>query len=312
MKNFFKHISRSLRVYFDISLRQARGTLALMIVVFVIFAINIVTPLIFNDDISAKDDSQKSDSILALIQAIADTTGEYRSNDVKFKNTAHTNTIAQRFDFDPNTVSEENLRKLGIQKYVANGIINYRNKGGIFRTKKDFKRMYGLDSNQYISLMPYILLPDTLAKKIYISFPKTFQPAKQPITIEINTADSALFETIYGIGPKMASRIVKYREKLGGYYAMNQLKDIWGVDSILYQELMKKCVINMPAKIQKIVINIADEKTLKEHPYFRNYSKHIIAYRNTHGGFKSLDDLAKIKTIPPDKLVLMAYYLSFE
>ena len=109
--------------------------------------------------------------------------------------------------FDPNTISRDSLELLGFSTRQAEVIINYRNKGGKFRKPSDFAKIYVVDSSKYAQLKPYIIYK----------------------RVNINSADSAEFTTIYGIGPYFARKIVEYREALGGRFtSFEQLLDIKG------------------------------------------------------------------------------------
>ena len=66
----------------------------------------------------------------------------------------------ERFCFNPNTISRDSLQLLGFTERQARSIINYREKGGKFRKREDFAKLYVVDSAKYHSLAPYILLPD--------------------------------------------------------------------------------------------------------------------------------------------------------
>ena len=114
----------------------------------------------------------------------------------------------ESFRFDPNTVSVEDLRRLGFSAKQAQSIVNYREKGGHFRRKADFAKSYVVADSVYERLAPYIDIP----------------------LLDINKADSAAFDALPGIGPYFASRMVEYRSELGRYTSVEQLLDIWKFD----------------------------------------------------------------------------------
>ena len=69
---------------------------------------------------------------------------------------------AGSFNFNPNTIGADSLQLLGFSPKQAQSILNYRNKGGKFRVKRDFAKLYVVDSAKYAALVPYILLPDSI------------------------------------------------------------------------------------------------------------------------------------------------------
>ena len=114
----------------------------------------------------------------------------------------------ESFAFDPNTVSLEDLQRLGLSPRQAESIDNYRSKGGCFRSKADFQKMYVVSDTLYQRLEPYIDIP----------------------LIDLNQADSAQLLALPGIGPYFAGKIVRYREKIKGYTSVDQLLEIYRFD----------------------------------------------------------------------------------
>jgi competence ComEA-like helix-hairpin-helix protein len=199
--------------------------------------------------------------------------------------------------FDPNTATAAELTANGIPEKVAHRILNYRSKGGRFRVKKDFAKIYGVDSVLYFRLQSSILLPAQLAdpKVEPATIPK---PVPRPVFFDINRADSLQLISIRGIGPKKSSTFIKYREKLGGFVSLNQLYEIYGFDSAVVNELRSKSFIDSTFTPHLININECDEKQLASMPYIHfRLAKIIITYRRQHGNFTSVEDLKKISLI---------------
>jgi competence protein ComEA len=112
--------------------------------------------------------------------------------------------------------------------------------------------------------------------------------------LELNAADSLALLGIFGIGPAYASRILKYREQLGGFVRISQLKEIYGFNTEVYDKLQPQIQVNGQL-LKKMNINTATEENLKVHPYVRNrLAKLIISYRQQHGKYASIEDLKKI------------------
>ena len=129
--------------------------------------------------------------------------------------------------------------------------------------------------------------------------------------VELNSADSAALETVNGIGPAFASRIIKYRSRLGGFNSKEQLREVYGIDSAKYQALQSQ--VNVDAgSIQKININTAQFGDLKKNPYlsFKQMNA-LIQYRKQHGNYSSVADLRKVLILNDEVLARLAPYLSF-
>lgn len=217
------------------------------------------------------------------------------------------------FEFNPNTVTEQELLALGFSERLAKRFMNYRTKGGTFRIKSDLKKLYGMDSSFYASLEPYIQLPEKLQPDGKPgSVAKMISP-KSIVPFDLNRADTAQLLSIYGVGPVFAKRIFKYRESLGGFIHTEQVKEIYGLDSTVVKEILKSTFLDKDFSPRKININTADEKLLSAHPYFsRKAAKAIVTYRFQHGNFRSVDDLRKINLLEGSTIDKIQPYLAFE
>ena len=172
------------------------------------------------------------------------------------------NAIAGRsyesFRFDPNTVSLEDLQRLGFSAWQAESIDNYRRKGGRFRRKEDFMKSYVVEDSVYERL------------KDYIDIPK----------LDINAADSAAFETLPGIGPFYAAKMVSYRNELHGYSFPEQLMDIYRFDEEKYSALADLIEVG-PSEAYPLWT--LPEDSLRAHPYIRKYAAHgVVVFRENN------------------------------
>lgn len=221
------------------------------------------------------------------------------------------NPVSERFPFDPNGVAQEDLISLGISRKVAGRIINYRHKGGKFRIKSDLLKIYGFDSTLYRGLISFIRLPEELNrhKKPIAVKPLTaaFKKEKVIEKFDLNDADTAQLKKIYGIGEKLSLRIVKYRDRLGGFLDKGQLKEVYGLDSATIKRIGEMTTIE--SQVKKININTSDEKQLAAHPYFSKIARSIVAYRFQHGEFKSVEDISKVGTLDENTIQRVIPYL---
>ncbi|HEY9005722.1 MAG TPA: helix-hairpin-helix domain-containing protein [Ohtaekwangia sp.] len=219
------------------------------------------------------------------------------------------------FPFDPNIIGEDKFMLLGFHEKIARRIIHYRDKGGRFRIKSDLMKMYGMDSSFYKRIFSYIQLPDAVSKQPYVAENKTpeREPGKALLKFDLNMADTAQLKKIYGIGEKRALRIVAYREKLGGFVTMEQLYEVYTLDSTVVEKLAKASFIEQTFNPQKININNASEQELATHPYLRKFvAKAIVAYRFQHGKIKDVEDLGKIQTLDPKTIQKIKPYFNFD
>ncbi len=131
--------------------------------------------------------------------------------------------------------------------------------------------------------------------------------------IEVNAATAADYEKLYGIGKVYSERIVKFRDKLGGFYSIEQLKDVYGIQDSVYQKFKQHLTIK-PAKVHQLNINAATYEELTANPYFfSTIAKQIIGYRTKVKPFESLEDIKKLYFVRdhPDQYDKLAPYVSF-
>jgi DNA uptake protein ComE-like DNA-binding protein len=217
------------------------------------------------------------------------------------------------FPFDPNTINRDSMLALGVGEKLAKGWLNYRSKGGRFKVKSDFSKLYGLQQQEYEQLEPYIQLPDTLPKKVYNEEPKSQpRPGRQKPKFDLNTADSAQLIEVYGIGQGLSRRIIRYRERLGGFISYDQLFDVFGLDTVVVERL-QSCSFIAPNFIpRKVYINRLNDDNFSMHPYLGKKLSRILAnYKMQHGAYKRPEDLLKTSLITPEKLEKLRPYLDF-
>jgi competence ComEA-like helix-hairpin-helix protein len=130
------------------------------------------------------------------------------------------------------------------------------------------------------------------------------------LKIDINSADTNTLMTIPHMTSYCAAMIVRYRKKLGGYYSAKQLKEVWGMDSLIFNSAINK-VYTDTVSVHKININTADVKQLAYHPYIRYYlAKAIVNYREEHGMFPTIDALHKMAAMDDSTYARIVPYLT--
>jgi competence protein ComEA len=212
----------------------------------------------------------------------------------------------ERSFLDPNDASYEELRRFGFTSVVSRTILKYRARGGKFRSPDDLKRINGLDPSQYASLLEYIKIrPVHEPSRELIST----ETAKN-IPLDINQADSALFEKLPGIGPVLAKRIIRYRSLLGGFCSSRQIKEVYGISDSLYLRLEGMLAADSTA-LKKINLNTATEKEMARHPYLGHYAASgIIRYRTQVTRIRSINELKINGLLSEEVFIKIRKYLS--
>lgn len=224
-------------------------------------------------------------------------------------------TSAVFFEFDPNILDEAGWKKLGVAARTIKTIMRYRDKGGRFRKPEDLQRVYGLSPALFKKLAPYVRIQNSnpVPFRSDTGFKRTYLPRRSvPVEIDINLADTTAFIALPGIGSKLANRIVNFREKLGGFYSISQVAETFGLADSVFQKI-KSYLRLENAVVRRININTATVDELKTHPYIRYaIGNVIVAFRNEHGRFKSIEDVLKIHTVTQEVYNKIKPYLEIE
>lgn len=220
--------------------------------------------------------------------------------------------------FDPNHNGHLDWINLGYPERIAIRIVNYRLKGGRFHKKEDLLKIYGIDSAMVTSHMPFMVFtsqsdrkntPNLDSKK---SRQKRSQAPKPEIVfakVNLNRGDTSELRKMEGIGKYWSARIVKYRELLGGFTHAEQIREIYGLEESLADQVLQQSYFE-ELPLRKISINQDSIKVLSRHPYI-SYStaKSIVTYRKQHGDYHEVSELKKIISLSDSVYQRMLPYL---
>ena len=260
------------------------------------------------------------------------------------------------FEFDPNTVTAAGLVRLGLSDRQAATIINYRSKGGVFRKREDFRKMYVVSDEFYDRVKDFIVISEQdnrtdrkgdsgtvsngsrdsgyagsvadkddlksdtqkdrpverITNSVLDNTPgenlsESGVPEKRPSVLELNRADSLDLLDLPGIGPYYASKIIRYRDRIGGFISKEQLKEISGIDEERYS-LFEERVYADTAFIYRADLNLVTVEELSSNPYIGSYlSRAIIRFRE-QSGEADIKALFENRIIDRRKYELLRYY----
>jgi competence protein ComEA len=232
----------------------------------------------------------------------------------------------ESFYFDPNVVNKDELVKLGFDETLADRLVKYREKGGKFKSGEDLKKIYGMPTKLYERIRPFAVIESAstksesksssnfnsnLKKSDNSSKPSLYKRSPIPV-LEINEADTVDFERINGIGKVLASRIIRFRNALGGFLTISQVGEIYGLERHLIDSIGKYFYIS-EAQVRQIPINVASESTLGSHPYVsKRQAAAIVAYRIQNGEFANLEQLKNVKMVGDSTFKKILPYLKIE
>ncbi len=223
------------------------------------------------------------------------------------------------FYFDPNRLGREGWQQLGLPERTITTIEKYRSRGGKFFRPEDFKKIFGLKPEEYNRLYPYIRIDSKEPGAARNAGPparadkeRQADPVPGAATIDINAADTSDFRKLRGIGPVLSRRMVAYRQKLGGFYSVDQLAEVYGLPDSTLARMVPQLECDA-SNIRKININTADEAVLKQHPYIKyQMAAAVIAYRQQHGPFRIPADIKKLHLVTDEVFEKLAPYLTVE
>jgi competence protein ComEA len=225
---------------------------------------------------------------------------------------------ATPFPFDPNTLDAAGWGRLGLPDRTIRTILKYRDKGGRFRRAEDLARIWGLPPGFYEHVRDQVRIAGANSPKAsgspFTDRPSFARKERLVAPVSINESDSTAWEALPGIGAKLASRILRFRERLGGFYRVEQVGETWGLPDSTFQQIRPFLIFSSGSRsIRKFNLNTATKEELKVHPYLRwNLANALVEYRNRHGNFQTVDELRKVLIISDSVFERIAPYFEIK
>ncbi len=310
-----------LKDYFNFTKKERSGIIVLVLIILILIVAPIFYPYFIKEEIP--DHSQFENEISQLrIDSSAKKSysknfdNEYY-NDYSSSGKKYSTVKAEVFFFDPNTASVNDWIRLGIKEKTAQTIQKYISKGGKFYKPEDIKKIWGLHPSDVERLLPYVSIKNKTKeypqyeKKEYTKNTNSYS-RKVIQNVDVNLADTTEYIALPGIGSKLSQRIIAFREKLGGFYSIDQVGETYFLPDSTFQKIKPYLVLNSKS-IKQININSASVDEMKSHPYLRyNLANAIFQYRKQHGNFNSVEDVKKIMLVTDEIYNKAAPYLALE
>jgi competence ComEA-like helix-hairpin-helix protein len=294
-------LKRIIRDYFYFSKRERNALLLLLLITGAFY----VWPYFYE----VKRDPPLTDvELLAVVKQLQQ---DDRGRD-NYSSSATSSSLAvsepvKMFVFDPNTLDEDGFVRLGLPARTARTIINYRNKGGRFRKPDDLRKIYTLRPEDADRLVPYAQIAGM--QQALNGYTLQRSEARPSIRIDVNTADALTLEQLPGIGKVLSERIVRYREALGGFYSVQQLKEVSGIHEQLFEQIRPQLILQSGKHQQWSLAKVTKEQ-LSQHPYCsKATAEAIIRFRQEKGLIRSVEELKAITEVSPDILARLLPYL---
>jgi competence protein ComEA len=304
---------KELRELFVFTGKEKKGIFVLLSLIVLLILVNLLLPLFITHE---PVDTSKWEAEVE----------NYYAREKVAINSEIDSSFSEIAPFDPNKVSSEYLIKIGLPGKVVSNWMKYIEKGGSFKSKEMVSKIYGMTPADYERISEYLVFPvkennEKLQVKTVniISIEKEFsnrvdekRENKTPLLIEpveINSADSLKLLSVPGIGPTLTSRIIKYRKMLGGYYSVEQLREVYGLKEEHFELALPHLAVNRDL-INRFNINFSSVNEMGRHPYIGyKIAKRIVKRRDANGKYESPEQLSSV--IPLDSLTRMLPYLLF-
>jgi DNA uptake protein ComE-like DNA-binding protein len=221
------------------------------------------------------------------------------------------------YPFNPNFITDYRGYVLGMSNEEIDRLLDFRAKGLWINSKKEFQAVTGISDTLLEKISPFFKFPEWISRAKTNSMskfnshnvPKSFDQKK-----DLNLATAGALKRINGIGDVLSRRIVKYRDKFdGGFIADVQLRDIYGLSPEVMARILNDFTVKTPRQVTKRNLNLANTEelvTIQHIDYELAYD--IVEYRTLHEGFRSLDELKKVKGFPVNKFEIIELYLTLD
>lgn len=223
------------------------------------------------------------------------------------------------YPFNPNYLSDYKAYTLGMSVAETDRLLAYRTSGKFINSAEAFQQVTGISDSLLRTMAPYFKFPAWVTQKRASVKNNTTQVRKPvdkdavAVKKDMNTATAEELRSIRGIGDVLSERIVKFRNRLGGFLIDEQLYDVYGLPPETARNILQRYTVVTPPPVKKININTASAKELSSVAYIRYKAAYaIVNYRDSVGNVRSLEELTKIPYIPIEKIDRIKLYFKIE
>lgn len=288
MKNFKSH--------FKFNKQERSGIFYLLLV---IFSLQLMYMLISNEVLYT---SERSFVLDTKVQKLLDSVKEQRIGRESPK----------MYPFNPNFLSDYKGYALGMSNEEIDRLHLFRSENRWVTTAKEFQRVTHVSDSLLQQITPLFKFPEwaSKSKNEEKAEQKKFSVANVKFK-ELNQATAEDLKVIYGIGDKLSARIVKFRNRLGGFMVNEQLYDVYGLEEDVILRILEKFRVKQQPSIEKINLNSATGREMQNLIYInQKLANQIVTYRDSVGIIKSFTELTKIEDFPAKKIDRIKLYLS--
>lgn len=290
-----------IKSHFTFSKKQRNGIFLLLVLIIAFQC------LYYFSDFS-NDEPFKSESELIAFQNEIDSLKQVKAEKSKPK----------IYPFNPNYITDYKGYTLGMSSEEIDRLLAFRAKDQWVNSAEEFQQVTQVSDSLLEIISPYFKFPEWVTNpkvnkshnsKTYDNTPKTYSQK-----IDLNQATASQLQSVYGVGEKLSANIIKYRNQFDGGFASDvELQEVYGLKPDVIENIANRFTVKTPRSIQRINLNTATRDQLVSIKYIDYEIAHsIIEERTLREGFKSLDDLTKVKGFPLNKIEIIKLYLMLE
>ncbi|WP_136466282.1 ComEA family DNA-binding protein [Flagellimonas onchidii] len=217
------------------------------------------------------------------------------------------------FPFNPNYISDYRGYALGMSTEELDKLFAFRKTGKFINSASEFQEVTQISDSMLTAISPYFNFPKwTQRNGETKSTRKSARTMESPVEIiDLNSATAEQLKKVRGIGDKLSGRIIKFRDRLGGFLINEQLNDVYGLESDVVQRVLDQFKVIQPPKVLKININNATAEQLARLIYIgKDLAKKIVTFREQNGPFDSFEVLKNIESFPVERIDRIKLYLT--
>lgn len=215
------------------------------------------------------------------------------------------------YPFNPNFITDYKGYVLGMSNEEIDRLLDYRSKDKWVNSKEEFQQVTMVSDSLLNTMAPYFKFPDwvTSASEAKPEFKKVNSPIRK---VDLNKASQEDLRKVNGIGEVLSKRIMDYRKTLpSGFISMVQLQEVYGLSPEVIERMSERFFVKEPENLSKVKLNTASRDELVTIKYIDYEIAHrIIEERTLREGFKSLEELTKVKDFPIHRFEIIKLYLT--
>ncbi|WP_435625030.1 ComEA family DNA-binding protein [Flagellimonas sp.] len=235
------------------------------------------------------------------------------------KQLAVANATPKIYPFNPNFITDYKGYILGMSTLEIDRLLEFRKTGKYVNSASEFQEVTHVSDSLLSNISPFFKFPEWTQKRAKTNTSSTHysNKNKQPIVssaiLDLNKASAEQLMQVYGIGEKLSVRIVRFRDRLGGFLVNEQLYDVYGLNTDVVERIIERFQVIHPPEIKKIMINSATAVEIARLVYISPaQAKEIVRYREENGSIRSSNELTAMFNVSKERIDRIGLYLSFE